>query len=161
MRTGGKSHYCLTDALGSVMGLVDADGQRTHTYDYGPTGLPRTTPTETVPQPYRFTGTYLDPTGLYKMGARYYDPHLGRFTQPDPSGQETNPCLYASGDPVNCTDPQGTSAPGCVGGALSVVGGALSFGAGVAPVFGSGGLSTPASLGATGAGLDSPVPDSE
>ncbi|WP_338018225.1 RHS repeat-associated core domain-containing protein [Streptomyces taklimakanensis] len=107
MTTGGKSHYYLTDALGSVMGLVDASGERTHTYDYGPTGLPRTTPTETVPQPYRFTGTYLDPTGLYKMGARYYDPHLGRFTQPDPSGQETNPYLYATGDPVNRTDPTG------------------------------------------------------
>ncbi|GAA3643402.1 RHS repeat-associated core domain-containing protein [Streptomyces chitinivorans] len=107
MRTGGKSYYYLTDALGSVMGLVDASGERTHTYDYGPTGLPRTTPTETVPQPYRFTGTYLDPTGLYKMGARYYDPHLGRFTQPDPSGQETNPYLYATGDPVNNIDPTG------------------------------------------------------
>ncbi|MFD1829292.1 RHS repeat-associated core domain-containing protein [Streptomyces desertarenae] len=60
-----------------------------------------------MPQPYRFTGTYLDPTGLYKMGARYYDPHLGRFTQPDPSGHETNPYLYATGDPVNRTDPTG------------------------------------------------------
>ncbi|PJE99503.1 Wall-associated protein [Streptomyces carminius] len=107
MRTGGKSHYYLTDALGSVMGLTDENGKRTHTYDYGPTGLPRTTPTETVPQPYRFAGTYLDPTGLYKMGARYYDPHLGRFTQPDPSGQETNLYLYASGDPINHTDPTG------------------------------------------------------
>ncbi|WP_374492083.1 RHS repeat-associated core domain-containing protein [Streptomyces sp. ICN903] len=60
-----------------------------------------------MPQPYRFTGTYLDPTGLCKMGARYYDPHLGRFTQPDPSGQETNPYLYATGDPINRTDPTG------------------------------------------------------
>lgn len=41
------------------------------------------------------------------MGARYYDPQLGRFTQPDPSGQETNPYLYAAGDPVNRTDPSG------------------------------------------------------
>nr|WP_155069221.1 RHS repeat-associated core domain-containing protein [Streptomyces taklimakanensis] len=71
------------------------------------TGLPRTTPTETVPQPYRFTGTYLDPTGMYKMGARYYDPNLGRFTQPDPSGQETNPYLYAAGGPANRIDPTG------------------------------------------------------
>ena len=54
-----------------------------------------------MPQPFRFTGTYLDPTGLYTMGARSYDPHLGRFTQPDPSGQEANLHLYAGGDPVN------------------------------------------------------------
>jgi hypothetical protein len=41
------------------------------------------------------------------MGHRYYDPHLGRFTQPDPSGQETNPYLHATGDPINRTDPNG------------------------------------------------------
>ncbi len=41
------------------------------------------------------------------MGHRYYDPALGRFTQPDPSGQETNPYLYAAGDPINFTDPAG------------------------------------------------------
>ncbi|MDW4903673.1 RHS repeat-associated core domain-containing protein, partial [Streptomyces californicus] len=31
----------------------------------------------------------------------------GRFTQPDPSGQEANPYLYTAGDPVNRTDPTG------------------------------------------------------
>ncbi|MFF8633592.1 RHS repeat-associated core domain-containing protein [Streptomyces pilosus] len=50
-------------------------------------GSARTTPTESVPQPYRYAGAYSDPTGLYKMGYRYYDPSLGRFTQPDPSGR--------------------------------------------------------------------------
>ncbi|MFF8398246.1 RHS repeat-associated core domain-containing protein [Streptomyces sp. NPDC016172] len=92
---------------GNVLGLVDDAGKRTHTYAYGPTGLPRGTTTEAVPQPHRYTGAHLDPTGLYKMGHRYYDPTLGRFTQPDPSGQETNPYLYASGDPVNNVDPTG------------------------------------------------------
>ncbi|WP_136975311.1 MULTISPECIES: RHS repeat-associated core domain-containing protein, partial [Streptomyces] len=36
---------------------------------------------------------------------RYYDPNIGRFTTPDPSGQEKNPYLYAAGDPVNNIDP--------------------------------------------------------
>ncbi|MEV5275754.1 RHS repeat-associated core domain-containing protein [Streptomyces werraensis] len=107
MTTGGKSYYYLTDATGNVLGLADDTGKRTHTYAYGPTGLPRTIPTEAVPQPYRYAGAYADPTGLYKMGHRYYDPTLGRFTQPDPSGQETNPYLYAGGDPINRTDPTG------------------------------------------------------
>ncbi|WP_077801896.1 RHS repeat-associated core domain-containing protein [Streptomyces sp. JHA26] len=107
MTTGGKSYYYLTDATGNVLGLADDAGKRTHTYAYGPTGVPRTTPSEAVPQPYRYAGAYADPTGLYKMGARYYDPTLGRFTQPDPSGQETNPYLYAEGDPINRTDPSG------------------------------------------------------
>ncbi|MFE0893656.1 RHS repeat-associated core domain-containing protein [Streptomyces rochei] len=109
MTTGGKSYYYLTDATGNVLGLglVDDTGKRTHTYAYGPTGLPRGTTTEAVPQPYRYAGAYADPTGLYKMGHRYYDPTLGRFTQPDPSGQEKNAYLYADGDPVNRTDPTG------------------------------------------------------
>ncbi|MEU9983785.1 RHS repeat-associated core domain-containing protein [Streptomyces sp. NPDC050856] len=107
MRTGGKSYYYLTDATGNVLGLVDEQGTRTHTYAYNPTGRARPTTTETIPQPYRFAGTYADPTGLYKMGARYYDPNTSRFTQPDPSGQEDNPYLYASGDPVNNIDPTG------------------------------------------------------
>ncbi|THA22568.1 RHS repeat-associated core domain-containing protein, partial [Streptomyces sp. A1277] len=79
----------------------------------------------------RFAGAYNDPTGLYKMGARYYDPALGRFTQPDPSGQETNTYLYAAGDPINHTDPTGLDnspleyvnfALGAVGAVAGVVG---------------------------------------
>ncbi|MFB7650371.1 MULTISPECIES: hypothetical protein [unclassified Streptomyces] len=51
-----------TDATGNVLGLADSSGKRTHTY--GPTGLPRTTPTESVPQPYRYAGAYADQTCL-------------------------------------------------------------------------------------------------
>ncbi|MFF9428904.1 RHS repeat-associated core domain-containing protein [Streptomyces sp. NPDC014746] len=42
--------------------------------------------------------------------AFYFDPALGRFTQPDPSGQEKNPYHYATGDPINHTDPTGLNA---------------------------------------------------
>ncbi|WP_438817029.1 RHS repeat-associated core domain-containing protein [Streptomyces griseoflavus] len=92
----------------------------------------------------------MDPTGLYKMGHRYYDPTLGRFTQPDPSGQETNAYLYAAGDPVNNTDPTGL-APSAgeitvvTLGVISVatgVGGALATGAVVAQVLGGISLTT-------------------
>ncbi|GAB3108741.1 RHS repeat-associated core domain-containing protein [Streptomyces calidiresistens] len=103
---GDRYHYYLTDATGSVLAMVDDTGEPTHTYAYTPTGELRDT-AEEVGQPYQFAGAHHDPTGLYKMGARYYDPHLGRFTQPDPSGQEPNPYLYALGDPVNHTDPTG------------------------------------------------------
>ncbi|RAJ32822.1 RHS repeat-associated protein [Kitasatospora sp. SolWspMP-SS2h] len=97
---------------------------------YTPYGTARTT-TETVAQPWRYTGAYLDPTGLYKMGARSYDPALGRFTQPDPSGRETNPYAYTAGDPVNHTDPNGLSSAGSY--ALSCVkGGGMAAGIGLA-----------------------------
>jgi RHS repeat-associated protein len=33
--------------------------------------------------PVVFAGEQLDPTGLYYNQARYYDPKVGRFTQPD------------------------------------------------------------------------------
>ncbi|GAA4798846.1 RHS repeat-associated core domain-containing protein [Streptomyces ziwulingensis] len=110
LSTGGRSLYYLTDVLGSVIGLVDESGKRVNTYTYTPGGLPRTGTKESVPQPYRFAGGYQDPTGLYHFGARYYDPGIGRFTQLDPSGQETNPYLYAEGDPLNRIDPDGLSA---------------------------------------------------
>ncbi|MEV3890816.1 RHS repeat-associated core domain-containing protein [Streptomyces griseoincarnatus] len=153
MTTGGKSYYYLTDATGNVLGLADDAGKRTHTYAYGPTGLPRGTTTEATPQPHRYTGAYLDPTGLYKMGHRYYDPTLGRFTQPDPSGQEENPYLYAAGDCINRTDPTGTLSLGCIGSGLQLLGGAVALGAGIASAIGSGGLSTPASVAAIGGGI--------
>ncbi|WP_347560681.1 RHS repeat-associated core domain-containing protein [Streptomyces sp. AcH 505] len=128
MRAGGNSYYYLTDATGNVLGLVNDAGTRTHTYAYSPTGTLRTTPTESTPQPYRYAGTYVDPTGLYKMGARYYDPTLARFTQPDPSGQETNPYLYAAADPINGVDPTGLFSLGGNFGAALIGGSALVVG---------------------------------
>ncbi|WP_305000340.1 RHS repeat-associated core domain-containing protein [Kitasatospora sp. SolWspMP-SS2h] len=104
-RSGATYHY-LTDAQGSVTTVVNSAGQQVDAYTYTPYGTARTT-TESVAQPWRYTGAYLDPTGLYKLGARYYDPALGRFTQPDPSGRETNAYAYTAGDPVNHTDPNG------------------------------------------------------
>jgi hypothetical protein len=41
------------------------------------------------------------------MGARYYQPELGRWTQPDPSGQDANAYAYVGANPVNFVDPSG------------------------------------------------------
>lgn len=112
-RTGGASYYYLFDRLGSVVGLVDSTGALVNSYSYDPYGAPRTA-TEQVPQPYRYTSGYLDPTGLYHLQARYYDPSLGRFTQPDPSGQENNAYLYAGGNPCNNVDPTGLDYEACI-----------------------------------------------
>ncbi|MEV5102098.1 RHS repeat-associated core domain-containing protein [Streptomyces massasporeus] len=108
MTTGGKTYYYVTDAIGSVVALADGDGNKVNTYAYSPRGVRiLAQSSEPVAQPYRFAGGYQDPTGLYHFQARYYDANIGRFTQPDPSGQEENPYLYAEGDPVNRIDPQG------------------------------------------------------
>ncbi|MFJ9720933.1 RHS repeat-associated core domain-containing protein [Streptomyces sp. NPDC101213] len=108
MTTGGKAYYYLTDAIGSVIALADVDGNKVDSYAYSPRGVRiLAQSSEPVAQPYRFAGNYQDPTGLYHLQARYYDANIGRFTQPDPSGQEQNPYLYAEGDPVNRIDPSG------------------------------------------------------
>jgi RHS repeat-associated protein len=54
-------------------------------------------------------GQRIEPTGLYWLGARYYDPVEGRFLSPDPLGHAASMDLYSfcSGDPVNRFDPTG------------------------------------------------------
>lgn len=111
-----STYYYLTDAIGTTRAVVDDQGAKVNTYDYSPRGVTRTM-SEKVPQPFRFAGSYQDPTGLYHNEARYLDPRTGRFTQPDPSGLETNPYLYASGDPTNIIGPNGLI--GCPGWAKS------------------------------------------
>jgi RHS repeat-associated protein len=82
------THYPITDALGSVIALTDAAGTKTDTYSYDPYGAD-TGSTGSTENPFRFTGQHRDPTGLYKIGLRYYTPELGRWTQPDPGPRQS------------------------------------------------------------------------
>ena len=69
--------------------------------------------------PYRYADTYFDTTtGLYAMGARYYDPSLARFTQLDSAGhlldlRQGDRYSYAGDDPVNSADPSGAMGFSC------------------------------------------------
>jgi len=60
--------------------------------------------------PYRFAGAwgYRDDgdAGLLHVGARYYDPQVGRFISRDPVLSE-HPYLYCEHEPVNSVDPSG------------------------------------------------------
>jgi RHS repeat-associated protein len=75
-----------------VVAVTARSGNVTNSYTYDPTGITtETTASGAVPNPWRHTGQYQDAAGgLYTMGARYYQPELGRWTQPDLSGQEAN-----------------------------------------------------------------------
>jgi len=61
--------------------------------------------------PIGFGGGLLDPdTGLVHLGAREYDPSIGRFIQPDPlgyAGGDVDVYGYCLDDPINLLDPMG------------------------------------------------------
>ncbi|MHB8468190.1 MAG: RHS repeat-associated core domain-containing protein [Gaiellaceae bacterium] len=110
------SYYYLHDGLGSTVAVTDSSGTIVATYKYDPYGN-NTATTGSLYQPIRYAGGYWDqntPTheALYKYGQRYYDPTLGRWTQPDPINNPLdlhgwNGYTYAGDDPVNNTDPSG------------------------------------------------------
>ena len=110
-QVNGKMEYFHKDRLGSILALSTDTGDKDAYYRYDPYGQPRSYPrnsNEAKANILMYTGLPRDySTGLIRMGARWYDPTLGRFTQADPSGQETNPYLYAAGNPVNSVDPTG------------------------------------------------------
>ncbi|MFJ6053282.1 RHS repeat-associated core domain-containing protein [Streptomyces sp. NPDC092307] len=126
----GKTQAYLTDALGTVIGLADADGSIAARYAYDPYGTPAATG-QPSSNPYTFTGREADAgTGLLYYRARYYDPETGRFISQDPIGQAGGPNLYeyAAGSPTTYTDPTGNNPllVGCAVGAL--IDGTLDWG---------------------------------
>jgi RHS repeat-associated protein len=76
-------------------------------------------PTNTPPTDRRYTGQRQGATlgvtgdGLYDYGARFYDPYLNHWIQPDTivpqpgDPQSLNRCAYGWGNPVKFTDPSG------------------------------------------------------
>ncbi len=62
---------------------------------------------------FKFTGEWLDSSGLYYLRARYYDPTIGRFVSPDPSfghlsrPQSLNRYAYVANNPLRSIDPSG------------------------------------------------------
>lgn len=105
------TNFYETDRQGSTVALTGTTGVGvTATYTYTPYGNSVTaTGTAANDNPFRYIGGYLDAIesdAFYHLGARYYN-RGGWFTQPDPSGQETDNYLYADGDPANYEDPGG------------------------------------------------------
>jgi RHS repeat-associated protein len=109
---GDTLYYLAGDHLGSTSLTLDiwgtVMGQRRYTA-YGAT----LSATGITPTSRRYTSQTEDGTGLYFYGARYYDPYLNRWIQPDSivpdpnNPQALNRYSYAYNRPLNFTDPTG------------------------------------------------------
>lgn len=111
MRQGAKTYRLLTDQLGSVRLVVDAEsGEIKQEIEYDPFGK-ITTDSNPGFQPFGFAGGLYDPaTSLTHFGAREYSAEMGRWTTSDPisfAGGDSNLYGYVLGDPVNLVDPTG------------------------------------------------------
>lgn len=98
--------------------FTDQNGAFVQDADYQPFGSTNPNPTGAQPGSQRYSskqwnfGDSLAALGVSQLGARLYDPALGRFTSRDPlliprSAATTNPYAFASNDPVNSSDPSG------------------------------------------------------
>ncbi len=114
--TNNSNYYYMYDRLGSVVGLVDEEGNQVARYRYDPWGNPVNV-TEAFTNPVRFAGGLWDEeSGLYYFRSRYYDPQVGRFISRDPFQKFNkkvpgyNQYVYVQDNPTNFIDPYGTQA---------------------------------------------------
>jgi len=99
------------DYRGSTVALTDAGGIVRDRIEYSVYGLV-TYRAGTNDTPFLFNGRYgvqTDSSGLLYMRARYYNPYLCRFINPDPIGLAggMNWYAYAEGNPAGYIDPLG------------------------------------------------------
>ncbi len=99
------------DLRGSTVALTDASGNITDRIQYSSYGTV-TYRAGTTDTPFLYNGRYgvmTDASGLLYMRARFYNPYICRFINPDPSGFAggLNWYAYAGGNPVMKMDPTG------------------------------------------------------
>jgi RHS repeat-associated protein len=107
----GVTYRIVSDHLGSPRLVVNTEtGDVVQRMDYDAWGniLEDTNPGF---QPFGFAGGIHDShTGLVRLGARDYDPIVGRWTTKDPirfEGNDANLYGYVLADPINNLDPYG------------------------------------------------------
>jgi RHS repeat-associated protein len=115
-RVDSSGTYAMLGGLfGSVAGLVNSSGALATQYQYSAYGATTATGASST-NPFQYIGRELDPTGLYELRARYYNPIMGRLISPDPmgfAGGQANLPEYSFDAPTDYFDPLGL---GCGGG---------------------------------------------
>ncbi|MEW2162207.1 RHS repeat-associated core domain-containing protein [Streptomyces sp. NPDC007084] len=108
----GKYTYLIPDRQGTGTLAIDSQTQQVTRRQYKPFGETRDQSGTWIGQRGYVGGTQDDNTGLTNLGAREYDPSIGRFLSPDPlldpgSPQSWNAYDYADDTPVTTSDPTG------------------------------------------------------
>lgn len=110
-KPSGDRVYYHNDHLGSNSVSTDQNGAQVEKTSYEPYGEVKSGGTQAK---FQYTGQEKDAeTGLNYYGARYYDPHIHRFTQPDEIIQDKydpqmlNRYAYVRNNPLRYTDPSG------------------------------------------------------
>ncbi|MFI1926297.1 RHS repeat-associated core domain-containing protein [Streptomyces sp. NPDC020377] len=119
VRTSSGFSFLLPDQQGTATAAVAMTTLTVTRRKQLPFGQLRSAQTEIIPGTRGYVGGTTDPTGLVHLGAREYDPELGRFLSVDPVINVDNPgqmnaYSYAHNDPVTNSDPTGECAgPDC------------------------------------------------
>ncbi len=117
---GGTTTGILNDFNGNGVATISGTGSNatvtwntTHTGVYGalPDSVAQSlTDITQLASAVAWRGHYLDPTGFYYIGKRYYEPNSGRWLSADPLGFAASSSLYefCANDPLNYFDPDGS-----------------------------------------------------
>ena len=133
--TDAYALYFHYDSSGEVIGFTrTANGTEAATYTYDAWGKLLTSSGDLADiNPLRYRGYFYDAeTGLYYLQSRYYDPETCRFINADAfasTGQGVlgaNMFAYCLNNPINLSDPSGTSAAALITVALLAIAAALS-----------------------------------
>uniref|UniRef100_UPI0025B24989 RHS repeat domain-containing protein n=1 Tax=Acinetobacter bereziniae TaxID=106648 RepID=UPI0025B24989 len=104
-----KIYYIATDVLNTPRRLIDSNTGNIE-WSWDSTAFGVGSPSGNVTFNLRFPGQYYDSaTGQFYNHNRFYNPELGRYMEPDPSGMAggLNPYVYALNNPVMFFDRDG------------------------------------------------------
>ncbi|MFV2018370.1 polymorphic toxin-type HINT domain-containing protein [Micromonospora sp. LOL_023] len=111
-RTAAGLVWLVADHQGTHQTAINATTHAVEQRRQTPFGTPRGAVPASWPNQKGFVGGDKDPTGLIHLGAREYDPGIGRFVSMDPvmdvtDSQQMHGYTYASNSPMTLSDPSG------------------------------------------------------